>query len=72
MASSDAAKRKLPEQGGLVSWTADAPRCRSILTSQQNEMIDLGGKARRAGAGSVLRDVLLTYHLAETIPHALG
>ena len=30
-------------------------------------MIDLGGKARRAGAGSVLRDVLLTYHLAETI-----
>ena len=30
---------------------------RSILTSQQGEMIDMGGKARRAGAGSVLRTV---------------
>ena len=48
-----------------LAWTADVPRCRSILTSQQDEMIDLGGKARRAGTGSVLRDVLLTYHTTE-------
>jgi hypothetical protein len=44
-------------QGGLVTWTAGVPRCRSILTPQQNEMIDLGGKARVAETGSVLRGV---------------
>ena len=36
-----------------LRWTANVPSCRSILTPQQNEMIDLGGRAKRAG--SVLR-----------------
>jgi hypothetical protein len=34
---------------------------RLILTSQQDAMIDLGGRARVSGAGSVLRARLTSY-----------
>ena len=56
--SSGAAKRKLPEAGRSRSFGPRVSRgFDQSSTSQQSEMIDVGGKARVAGAGSVLRGV---------------